>query len=249
MFSGCTVPPDGRETKLGSNDLDTSPSAGKNARVFLCHVTHEVCHYSYFQWCGYFRGPWVSLFTIDEFSVRVTKITSRNGVSWTQRWKGFRFWTTLLKGRKRDNFESHNFLKLSFSNIWGLCSNFVECESFLESNSPDSFALYKTNLDDSINSGNFSVRSYLPLIQKDSITHMHGLAVYVEVGLNSADSYFCFRLALLHSLSYFFLYRSPSLSLCTIFDVISSYIDGFSRSTLLPMCLSLKTLMSIIRVG
>ena len=31
----------------------------------------------------------------------------------------------LSKGSKLDNFESHNFLKLSFTNIWGLCSNFV----------------------------------------------------------------------------------------------------------------------------
>ena len=43
---------------------------------------------------------------------------------------------------------------------------------------------------------------------------------------NSADSYLCFRLALLHSLSYFFfLYQSPSLSLYTVFDSISSNID------------------------
>ena len=45
---------------------------------------------------------------------------------------------------------------------------------------------------------------------------------------NSADSYLCFRLTLLHSVScFFFLYRSPSLSLCTIFDSISSKIDKF----------------------
>ena len=58
-----------------------------------------------------------------------------------------------------------------------------------------------TNLDDSVDSGNFSVRGYLPLIRKDSITHMHGLAVYVKEGLSfaqdlslesSEDSYFCF---------------------------------------------------------
>ena len=43
---------------------------------------------------------------------------------------------------------------------------------------------------------------------------------------NSADSYLCFRLALLHSVSYFFfLYRSPSSALCTVFDSISSNID------------------------
>ena len=64
---------------------------------------------------------------------------------------------------------------------------------------------------------------------------MHGLVVYViervpfawDLSLeNSADSYLRFRLALLHSMSYFFfLYRSPSLSLCTVFDSISSNID------------------------
>ena len=89
----------------------------------------------------------------------------------------------LSKVCKSDNFESHNSLKLSFTNIRGLRSNFVDCESFLESNSPDILALCETNLDDSIDSGNFSVRGYLPLIRKDSSTHMHGLAVYVKEGL------------------------------------------------------------------
>ena len=43
---------------------------------------------------------------------------------------------------------------------------------------------------------------------------------------NSADSYLCFQLALLHSVSYFFsLYRSPSSSLYTVFDSVSSNID------------------------
>ena len=74
----------------------------------------------------------------------------------------------LSKACKPDNFESHNSLKLSFTNIQGLHSNFVDCESFLESNSPDILALCEINLDDSIDSGNFSVRGYLPLIRKDS---------------------------------------------------------------------------------
>ena len=140
----------------------------------------------------------------------------------------------LSKACKPDNFESHNSLKLSFMNIWGLHSNFVDCESFLESNSPDILALCETNLDDSVDSGNFSVRGYLPLIRKDSSTHMHGLAVYVKEGLpfaqdlsleNFADSFLCFRLALLHSLFYFFLYWSCSLSLSTVFDTSSSNMD------------------------
>ena len=54
---------------------------------------------------------------------------------------------------------------------------------------------------------------YLPLIRKDCGTHMHFLGVYVKEGLpfaqdlsleSSADSYICFRLILLRSLSYFF---------------------------------------------
>ena len=64
---------------------------------------------------------------------------------------------------------------------------------------------------------------------------MHCLAVYVKVGLpftqdlsleDSADSHLYFRLAILHSVPYFFfLYQSPSLSLCMVFDSISSNID------------------------
>ena len=71
---------------------------------------------------------------------------------------------TISKGCKPDDFEPHNSLKLSFTNIQDLCSNFVECKSFLKSNSPDLLALCETNLDESIDSGNFPVRGYLPLI-------------------------------------------------------------------------------------
>ena len=88
----------------------------------------------------------------------------------------------LSKACKPDNFESHNSLKLNFMNIWGLCSNFADCKSFLESNSPDILTVFETNLDDSTDSGNFSLRGYFPLIQKDSSMHMHGLAVYVKEG-------------------------------------------------------------------
>ena len=90
-------------------------------------------------------------------------------------------------------------------------------------------------MDESIDSNNFFVRGNLPLIRKDSSTHMHGLAVCVKGRLpfawdlfleNSVDSYLSFRLALLHSVSYFFfLYRSFSSALCRIFDSISSNID------------------------
>ena len=80
-------------------------------------------------------------------------------------------------------------------------------------------------MDDSIDSGNFSVRGYLLLVPKDSSSHMHGHAVYVKEGLpfaqdllleNSEDSYFCFRLA--------FQMSSPSSSLCMVLDSISSVL-------------------------
>ena len=148
----------------------------------------------------------------------------------------------LSKGCKPDNFESHNSLKLSFTNICGLDLNFVDCESFLESDFPDILAQCETNFTDSIDTGRFSVTGYLPIIWRDSITHMHGLAVCVKEGLhfaqdvsleNSADSYFCFQLALLHSVScFFFLHRSPSSTSSTIFYSISSNIDE-----VLPICL------------
>ena len=78
------------------------------------------------------------------------------------------------------------------------------------------------------------MRGYLPLIQKDPSTHMHGLTVYVKEGLpfalnlsleNCADSCLCFQLTLLHSVSHFLLSQSPSSSLCMVFDSVSSNIN------------------------
>ena len=135
---------------------------------------------------------------------------------------------------KPDNFEPYNFEKLSFTNIRGLRPNFAECESFFESNSPDILTLYETNFDDSIDSGYFSMKVYLPLIRKNYITHTHVLVVYVKEGLhlardlsleNSAHSYLCFELASLQSVSYFFSFYQSPLSLCTVFDSILSIID------------------------
>ena len=61
------------------------------------------------------------------------------------------------------------------------------------------------------------VRGYLRLIRRDSCIHIHGITVYVKEGLhfeqdlfqeNSPESYLCFRMALLHSVSnFFFLFR------------------------------------------
>ena len=107
-----------------------------------------------------------------------------------------------------------------------------------------------------------SLWGYLPFIRKDSNIHMHCITVYVKEGLpstrdvsleNSADSYLCFWLTLLHSVSYFFfLFRSPSLSFCTVFYSILSNVDevvSINPSAHLLVFLFLETLTSIIRTG
>ena len=78
------------------------------------------------------------------------------------------------------------------------------------------------------------MRGYLPLIRKDSGTHMHGVTVYVKEGLlfardlaleNSADSYLCFQLAFFHSVSFSSINHLFRLSLCTVFYSTLSNID------------------------
>ena len=102
--------------------------------------------------------------------------------------------------------------------------------------SPDFLALSESNLNSTMADSDFSVPGYLPIIRKDSSTHMHGLAVYVRDSLpisrefdleRSCKSFMCFRLSLLHSTSYlFFLYRSPSSQDCSVIDSVSQSIDS-----------------------
>ena len=146
----------------------------------------------------------------------------------------------LSKACKPDNFESHNSLKLSFTNIQDLCLNFVDCESFLESNSPDILALCETNLDGSIDSGNFPVRlSYNPKGFQYSYAWFRNFC--------EGRTSFCYGL-LQKTFQILTPCQSPS-SLCTVFDSFLSKIDEvrFSRSTYLLMFLFLVTLTSIIR--
>ena len=130
----------------------------------------------------------------------------------------------LSKVCKPDNFESHNSLKLSFTNIRGLRSNFVDCESFLESNLPDILALCETNLHDSIDSGNFSVRGYLPLIRKDSSTHMHG-----HRSLCEGRSSFCSGLT--------------SRKLCRFLLMFSTCFTSLSVLLLFPLSITFLVIM------
>ena len=43
MFSGCTVPPDSKETKLGSSNQEASLSAGKNIGIVLVSCCSWKC--------------------------------------------------------------------------------------------------------------------------------------------------------------------------------------------------------------
>ena len=187
----------------------------------------EVCPYSYFWWCGYFRSPWVLFVLTNEFSLRITKLHQQLGshklVVYHSVFDQFLTYkmTILSKACKPVNFEAHNSLKFNLNNIWGLCLNFFECEYVLESNAPDIITLCETNMDDSTDSSNFSVRSYFPLIQKDSVTRMHGLAVCLYKGKTS----FC--IGLISSKIYGFLVMFStdftSLSVLLLFPLMITF--------------------------
>ena len=97
---------------------------------------------------------------------------------------------------------------------------------------------------------------YLPLIRKDSINHMHGIAVYVKEGLpfardlsleNSADFYLCFRLALLHSVSYVSVLLS---SIDHILRLYARFLILFHLTQMrLLLCLPLEAFTFIITTG
>ena len=102
--------------------------------------------------------------------------------------------TILSKGCKPDNFKSHNLVLWIFRAFFRVLLNV----NLSLNQTLLTLALCETNLDDSVYSGNISVRGYLPLIRKDSAIHIHGLEVYVKEGLpfaldvsleNSADSH------------------------------------------------------------
>ena len=135
---------------------------------------------------------------------------------------------------KPDNVKSPKPLKICYTNIRGLRTNFKDLEAFLLENSPDIFALSESNLHEGILDADFLVPGYLPIHRKDS-GHMHGLGVYVRCSLPIArnlvlednnEAFMCFRLALMHSTTYiFFLYRSPSTPSCSVVEAVSSNID------------------------
>ena len=163
----------------------------------------------------------------------------------------------LLKGRKPDNFEQHNSIKLSFTNIRGLRFKLFDCKSFLESNSLDILTLCEANLDASIDC-NFFMRGYLPLILEDSTTHMKGLAVYVREAIH-LQFYLQKTLQILFYVFDWLYFTQCLTSFFSVDHLLRLYARflilfhltqmRFSPSTHLVTCLSLETLTSIIRTG
>ena len=133
----------------------------------------EVCSYNYSRWCKYYQGSSVSFVTTDEFTVKITKSTLWMGVSWAHRMpfcvKSL-FWLNemaiLSKVGKLDKLEPQNSLTLSFNNIRSLHFYLAGYESFLDSSSPDILSLCETNVEESIDFKNCSVRGYPPLIER-----------------------------------------------------------------------------------
>ena len=129
----------------------------------------EVCPYSYFQWCGYFRGPWVSFVTTDEFPVRVTQIASRIGVSWNH--------------------------SLPFEVFVGILLNVnlsLNCEAKLD-DSVDSGNISARGYLSLIGKDSVTPMYGLPIFVKERLPFAWDLSLE-----NSADSDLCSWLALLH---------------------------------------------------
>ena len=126
------------KTKFGSSNQETFPSTSKNSGIVLvpccaCNcfptaipsgVDIPDCH---FLWQA--SSFWGSQLLQGAVSHKLMACC-------------FCFLHLISKVCKSDHFESCNSVKLSFTNIWVLHSNFVGCESFLESFSFLIFLLY-----------------------------------------------------------------------------------------------------------
>ena len=108
-------------------------------------------------------------------------------------------------------------LALSIFNVF--IKVLLNIESFLESNSQLMIALCETNLDDSIDSGNYSYAWCCSLCEERTSFCMGVISRKTCRSLR-------FLIPLLHSVSSLFLFfLSPSLSLSTGFDATLSNID------------------------
>ena len=140
---------------------------------------------------------------------------------------------SLSSGRGHVDSNHSSSLKLCFSNIRGLRSNFDEVSHFLHVRSPDLLALSETKLDSSVSSSEFTPDGYT--FHRMDKAPSHGLALFAKTSLplrrlrESEDprhEYLAFLAPLPSTtLILFFLYRSPSTD-CEILSVISDKLDS-----------------------
>ena len=137
------------ETKLRSSDQEACPSTGKNIGLVLVPCCAWKC-----VTIAISSGVDISevsgchLFWQISFQWGLQKLlqglVSHKLTAYLSVFDLFLTWwimAVLSKLCKPDDFESCNSLKLSSTNVQGLHSNFVDCESFLERNSLDILAL------------------------------------------------------------------------------------------------------------
>ena len=124
-------------------------------------------------------------------------------------------------------------LSISFSNIRGLRSNLSEVWNFLETRTPDIFAVSETRLDDNIPSSEVTPDGYV--LHRLDRAPCHGLALFSRPNLplvrltEYEDQEHEYLVFVVHfegsTLLLFFLYRSPSTN-SQIFDVLSDKVDS-----------------------
>ena len=131
--------PDSKETKLGSSIQEASPSAGKNTRIVLvpCHPWKCVARASS-SGMDIYKVPGCHL--LQQMSSHwgsqkwLQGLVSHELSAWLSVFNIFLTWwimTILSKGCKPDNFESHNSLKLSFTNIQNILNVIISLNQTL----------------------------------------------------------------------------------------------------------------------
>ena len=145
------------------------------------------------------------------------------------------------------SFHLERVLLTLTDSTWDFQPNFVGWESSFESNCPDILVVCETKFE-----GAIYPEYCLTLFRKDSVTYMHGQAVYVKDDFtwflleNSEDSYLCFWLALFHSV---FSVLFPSLFSVDIYPLLwVQFWCGFIKYiNLLPeMCDFWKIVSSVL---
>ena len=202
----------------------------------------KVCPYSYFRWCGYFQGPWVSFLTANEFSVRLNKNYLKDWCLMNSQ-PTFLFFDPFLTQWIIAYQKDVNQITLNHTALENLALRIFE-----------TFVRILLNVNLSLNQ---TLLTFLLCVRQNWMTQLI-LAVSLRKGvfLNLKGFYYSYTWSCSLSLSwdslslmglicrkllrgfshvfewlYFthfltsFLYQSPSSPLCTIFDAISSNID------------------------